>query len=560
MWRRNVDRNPIFSICLNLSSVNRSKRLASFDNQVFIYPKRDFAMYIDNLKEIIQTLSLNEQKEFRIFINRQKVKSSRKDLDLFDMLSVEKWYTSAEMMTKLYGRNNPSAYHMVRKRLVNHLTDFIVLKRMDDDTTASSSIMGLISLSSYLFERRCNRLGWHYLLKSEQSALKNEIYDLLDNIYNLQMEHAAQEYAPPIETIIERWKYFKEIAVQEERANMACSFIEVRLKDKMTKGSNVDLDLEIQSVMESFDISEDLIQKPKLLYKFLSIIRSAVLVNREYYGFEPIIIEHYSKVLNGVGFEKKDHYYKLGLLYMIVHVLYRNRKFSKAEVYLNELGRELGKYKKSYRAIFFPRYVQLLAAIWAYKGENKKSIELCENTLETEKKLELLDQLNIHLNLSVYYFQQEQYKKANYTLMRIKHTDRWCAKKMGQEWVMKKQLIEIIIQFELGNDHVCQYRIESFERQHREFLNTPFYKRVTIFVGFIKKCLSDPAWITTEEFQEYVYNTLELAPTEEEDLHAMTFFSWIKSKMSKRPYYQILVEMVNQTGEEVDSNNATLST
>ncbi len=42
---------------------------------------------MDKLKELINTLSEDDKREFRIFINRQKSKKQRKDLDLFELIS-----------------------------------------------------------------------------------------------------------------------------------------------------------------------------------------------------------------------------------------------------------------------------------------------------------------------------------------------------------------------------------------------------------------------------------------------------------------------------------------
>ena len=40
---------------------------------------------MDKLQELINTLSEEDKREFRVFINRQKSKKQRKDLDLFEM-------------------------------------------------------------------------------------------------------------------------------------------------------------------------------------------------------------------------------------------------------------------------------------------------------------------------------------------------------------------------------------------------------------------------------------------------------------------------------------------
>src|SRR5210317_1764991 len=116
---------------------------------------------MDTLKLIVKTMKSQEKKDFRNFIHSQKKLENRKDLELFDLISNENDEQNLELA--LYGKSNKVAYHALRKRLTRKLTDFIVLKRLEEDTTTSSSLMGLISLARYLFERRAEALAWDYL-------------------------------------------------------------------------------------------------------------------------------------------------------------------------------------------------------------------------------------------------------------------------------------------------------------------------------------------------------------------------------------------------------------
>ena len=79
---------------------------------------------MDKLKEVIETLSADDKKEFRIFIHRQKNKRDRKDLDLFNLLDRYADPTAKVILPQLYPTGNSQAYHALRKRLLRHLMDF----------------------------------------------------------------------------------------------------------------------------------------------------------------------------------------------------------------------------------------------------------------------------------------------------------------------------------------------------------------------------------------------------------------------------------------------------
>ncbi len=502
--------------------------------------------YVDYIKDIVISLHDDDVKEFRTFIQRQRSRRQRKDLQLFEILLNDENLKAREVCTLLYGNaKNMNAYHSVRKRLLKQLMEFLVLKRMDDDTTSASYIMGLISVSHFLFENSQGETAWHYLLKAEELALKNEQYDLLDNIYNLQIAQANHKSAPAIEEIIQNWKTNKSLADEDERANVAKMIIKYNLERKIKEEVELDLHQEIDKVLDEYQLNNVVFKRPRLLYNFLSIVRSAALASKDYTAFAPVIIDLYKETERQDLFKKKDHYYKLSMLYMICHVLYRSRKFELALEYLKIFEEAMKAYKKSHYSLFYPKYALLYAAVKSYHGENEESIQILEQTMPTVLKHSLTDTININLNLAVYQFQQEKYSEALRTLIQFEHNDNWYAKRMGAEWVMRKNLIELLTHFEKGNTDLALSKIQNFKKSHKKVLQLPIYARIKTFLGFIQDCIDKPFWVASKEYFEYVDNTLERWPLESEDLQAMAFYCWLKSKMLKKPYYYVLVETVN---------------
>lgn len=468
------------------------------------------------------------------------------DLQLFDILLKDEQLKASEICKKIYGHSsNMNAYHSIRKRLLKQLMQFLVLKRMDDDTTSASYVMGLISVSQFLFQSHQGDSAWHYLVKAEEMALKNEQYDLLDNIYNTQILHANEVSAPEIEGIIDRWKTNKLLADQDERAHVANMLIRHNLEKKIKENVHIDIHREIEKVLDDYQLDDVVFGRPKLLYNFLSIIRSAVLESKDYASFAPVIIDIYQETEHKELFKKKDHFYKLSILYMICHVLYRSRNFKLAEEYLLSFEQNMMANKQSHYHLFYPKYILLLSAVKSYSGKNQESISALLEALPFVNRHSPTDALNILLNLSVYQFQQENYSEALKTLNQFEHSDGWYGKKMGTEWVMRKNLILLLTHFEKGNTDLASTLIQSFKKNHRDMLKLPVYSRIKTFLGFIQDCIDRPFWVATSDYYDYVDNTLERWPLESEDLQAMAFYCWLKSKMIKQPYYYVLVETVN---------------
>ncbi|MDQ4141678.1 MAG: hypothetical protein M3142_14305 [Bacteroidota bacterium] len=502
---------------------------------------------MDDLKITINSLSAEDKKEFSSFIQRHKKKNNRKDYELFLLLQQKKSYKPQELITRLYSDEpNPVAYYALRKRLMQHLTDFIVLKRMTEDPTASSSIMGLLSLARYLFEVRADRIAWNTLRKAEKLSLDNEQFDLLNAVYNLQIEKSDNEFADKLENIIEKRNANKIKADEDERANIANSLISQQLTLARTQGRNLQFDKIIQKVLQTYGLTEAVSQQPALFYKLMSITRSAVLARKDFFGFEPFIIAQYQQVAVKPGFSPAQQYYRINLLYMIAHVLYRNRKFNASNQYLHELFEALQNEAKSYFPAYYPRYVFLKTANDAFLGKLNESVALMEDLVDNKSNLlSQRDTLTAQLGLSFLYFAQKAYAKANRLLLRQPHSDKWCEKIMGKEWLLKKNLGELIIQYELGNLDVALEKSKAITRSFNDLLNQPVYKNVGSFLRLTEEIILQPNTVRSKTFYNQVEETLDFLPAEQEDLHAMSYYAWLKSKMVSRDYYEVLLELAN---------------
>ena len=122
---------------------------------------------MDDIQQIVHSFSEIEQKEFRQFIQRNRFKSSRIDLDLFNLFAVDRVYAKDEIIDLLYSKSvDRNAYHSVRKRLVKHLNDFIYLRQIDNDESLASEISKNLILVRHLFSHSLSKLAWKYLKKA----------------------------------------------------------------------------------------------------------------------------------------------------------------------------------------------------------------------------------------------------------------------------------------------------------------------------------------------------------------------------------------------------------
>ncbi|KAA9333234.1 hypothetical protein F0P96_09660 [Hymenobacter busanensis] len=502
---------------------------------------------MDDLRTTLGTFSPDDRKEFLRFLQRQRRKEKgRKDANLCELLWHKRELSTEALLARLYPEEpNPVAYYALRKRLLRQVTDFLLLKQRDQDPTAASTVRGQLSLAQHLFEAGVPRLAWATLRKAEKLAAQNEQYELLNTVYNLQIEHAHSEHAEPIDDIIRRRNRNKPAAEEEERAAIAYSLMRQRLKLARTQGRSVtSFDEIMQDVLREYDLQEAFARRPSLLYRLLSIARSAMLVRRDFASFEPFVRRCYHLMEKRHGFAPAQRAYQLGLLYMIAHALYRNRRFTESVAYLEQLRGLLANGARSLQAEFYPKYIFLLAANNAFLHRNAESIQLLEELLRTQT-LNPRDQLTAQLGLGFHYFAEGKYQRTNHTLQAIGRTDHWCEEKMGVEWLLNKNMGELLTQLEMGNADVAGHRLRAIDRLVRDRFGPDggSYRYVLSYLALVRELIENPDAAARPEFAQSVAQMPRFLPLEREDLQALSFYAWLKARAVGRPYYQVLLEL-----------------
>jgi hypothetical protein len=163
-----------------------------------------------------------------------------------------------------------------------------------------------------------------------------------------------------------------------------------------------------------------------------------------------------------------------------------------------------------------------------------------------------------HLQLSFHYFAEGQFHKANHTLISIGRTDHWLEEHLGLEWLLNRNVGEMLIQIELGNPDLALNRLHAIDRTLREqFPATPAaetstpgttvaaggpYRYVLSYLALVRKIIHDPAVARTPAFAARVAE-LPSFPLEREDLQARSFYAWLRARMLGQPYYVALLEV-----------------
>lgn len=498
---------------------------------------------MDILNSLIQSLRLEERTEFRSYLQRNS--KSKKELQLLDLVYAVPVIESSEILGRLYKPVNLNAYHSLRKRLISQILGFLMLKQMKADDQSVGGVLGMISMGQTMIDRNAPKVAAHFLLKAENTAVRKKHFDALENIYNVLIKNLEVLGLEP-EEIVQRWEANTQRYETFRKLKMAHAVIRKQISNAKMKGEPLDPETIIDPVIKSINLTVEEANNPEFLHTIVIMARSAFASSKDYSRLEPFLMRIYKRLKNNNAFGKNELIYEISFTYMIAHTLYRNRKFKEAEKWLNELNKHF-KDKQAKTDIYYAKSLTLEAAIAFYTGKNKKSIEIMEKSLSDKSQIfDVHERMNMQLNLAVYYFNDEEFRKANKMLVNIGHTDRWIDENLGKEWRFKKNMIEMIVQYDLGNVELAGTMLKRMKRYFNSFLTHPSYKNAAVFMKFISKMIEDPQSVQTPAFQEMVMQTIAKFGDMRGDIQAITFFCWLRSKMSTRPYYKVLLEHMKQ--------------
>lgn len=494
---------------------------------------------MDNLKEIIFSLSESQQKDFVFFIQRNKYRKDRKDLKLFELLQSKKELNPQQFVKQLKC-TNLNAYYTIRKRLFKHLSDFIVLQASTTDASQASHIGTLLSVVRYLFDKGLNQHAWKYIEIAEQLALKNNYFDALHSIYLLQMDKAFLNPTLNFDALYKKYQENSLLLHQSEKVQIACALLRQELQKAVQEQKVLKFSKTLKKVLHNLGVDREILYKPRIALTFVQTLRELALSSKSFVTLEKFITvtlkklyKNNSKILPEVDSQ---------LQFYLAHAQFRNRQFQEAFRTLKKAKKLFQQCPPVFRKNFEIKVAQLDAALLLFTNRIDNAISALSNIVY-ECKTTALEHNNSLVNLGAYYFINNQPKAALQCLNEFSHSDNYYQKSMGVEWVLKKQLMEILLFSELGHIDIVDSRIKAFIRKYKGFDHHPIYSRAFGFLKIIDQMMKNKP---EEKLQNSIDQNIVFLDNAEEDLQAMTYYAWVKSKVEKKRFYKVLLELTSK--------------
>ena len=493
------------------------------------------------LNEIIYTFSTEEQKNFIQFLEKKNRRSDTKNVQLFKLI-LQNELTSDEITQKIYKKKNKDALYALRKRLYQSIIDFTANHSLEDESSIDMQIIKYILASRIYLTKDQYKVAYKILNKAEIVADEHQLYPLLNEIYHTKIQYAYKNPRIDLALLIQKFKKNQNYMILDEELNIAYAKIRRAIKSVSHKGMIVDFQELVERVFEEHQININEVISFKSLYQLITIVSISAFATKDYYKIESFILSTYA-LLKEHKSKEKQSFYHIHVLFAIANTLFRNKKFNDSMYYLELMHEAMLSKRKKHYANFRLKYHLLFGLNQNYSGKQEEAIVIFENFVQKNHP-DINSQLDIYLGLIMCYFQQGEYKKAMNIFSKFYHTDKWYIEKVGKEWTIKKNLIEILLHLELNSLDLFESRLLSFKRSYYQYLKNIGQERAIQYLSFVEEYYKAPENITTKAFKEKVTNSFEWIGVHQEDIFVMSFYAWLKNKMEGKSLYKTTLDLV----------------
>lgn len=488
------------------------------------------------LYEIQNIMPYEDKQAFIKYISKKNKRHDTGNIELFKSFETDDIKEGKKVFRN---KKEADAYHALRKRLYDNLVEFMANRSFEQNTGEEHDVLRLLVVSNVFFEHKLNKEAFKCLAKAETKAVKLEHFSLLNEIYQTEIQFAHLNIKMPLGPIITKYTLNKEKLHKEEQLNLAYAVLRRELADIYHKGKITDLQQLIKETMAKFGISLKDVLTFKSLYQILFIANEYASINSNYGLIEPFVEKSYRFIMDRQDLAERHLYYHIYILYFIANIHFRNRRFSQSMEFLSLMKAEMEKQGKKYYTRFAARHALLLALNENYRGAPGLAEGVIQKALAENKKTDPIDVNDLRLCAVVFCLQHNDGRTAHKYMRQFIHTDNWYETKMGMDWAIKKNLVEILLHAQLENTELTLSRIKSFKRRYKKYLTEVKEERVMDYTLLVEKFISKPEAAYTPAFQIALERLRQQASSPQEDIFVISFIGWLLAKVQKKPVYEV---------------------
>jgi hypothetical protein len=487
---------------------------------------------MDILHQIIQGLSKEEIRFFKLFAHRQQGNADRKDISLLDFMRKQTEGKGEEkIFHKLYGDNDKNAFYRLKNRLVDDLNKSLMLQHVQDEELLQ--IFHLLMIVRIYATKGNNQLSFYFLKKAEQRARKIENYELLDIVYGefIKLSHELLIINPEI--YIRLRKENNETLVNLRQMDDLLAAVSYRLKITQNFGDHQNSLIQIlESTISRFMDNDTILHSAKFRFKLYSLVSQLLIQRKDYQSLETYLLQTWKEFNEQHLFNKNNHDAKLQMLTYIVNSLFKNGKTQESLNFAAILHDSMEEHNR----LFFDKYEIFYynALVNNYStADVPKAIQLLLE-MQQQKNLRKVPfyELFIYLNLATSYFDLKQFNQAIKNLNKLFLMDSY--KKADDSLKFKIAVAELIIRFELGDQDFWNYRKDQLTKEFSVQMNQEIHRKENLLIRLIEQAESLEGGLQNRHMKSEIETYIQTWNTGEQEDEIINYINWLTEKVNVR--------------------------
>jgi hypothetical protein len=485
---------------------------------------------------IISTLSPEQKEEFLFRLKKKNKRGDVKNVALF--LLLDKNEELKDIDIALYGKPSKGAYHAVSKRLHDSLIDFIATKSFKEEASSEMEVMKLLLASRTFFEHQQEKIAFKTLAKAEHKAKELQMFHLLNEVYITKIQNLHKNPRLDLAKEMLNYKKNRQAALHEEDLNLFYASVQRDLEIELGDPTSV-----IENNLTKFSFSlEDGLTYASLL-KIIEIYNTVAHIARSHNSLWSFIEDALIQLEKNGNHSVRNLNAHIQLLYYLANFNFRRKDFKATKMYLKSMLIFMESNNRQYYERYFLRFTLLKSLLAIFTGSAQSVLAELQNFKYSKYKKEFAGVLDLQLTQVISLFLLGRFSEAFKIYKTFYHSDVWYANKIGNVWVIQKNLIELLILVELDEFDLFTARLLSFRKKHKSRLLQRQEEQVLEYLKLIAIYYKDSTIIAHTSFQERVAALLKEEKIDE-DIFTIYFYSWFDAKIKKKEVYKICVENV----------------
>lgn len=444
---------------------------------------------MDILERIIENLTSDEVRRFKILSNRFKADEEKKLLVLFDAIRAGNYkQAESDVITQFYGSTSPKAknsYYRLRNKLLNNLEKSLLFYHFNYKNSIES--YGNIQLSILFRERGLYREAFYNLKKAEKIAIEYDQFNVLEIIYD-EMVKLSVHLEVDIENIIDKRKEnLKKIEILRANSEVLGMVTQQLMKRNYSRSNKS------QSVIETLENVKNRIEEHKDIFHsssgkimILKTVVSILIQKSAYRELAEYAKEMFEDFSANKLFNKDNHSTRLMLRIWRINSLQKLLALKEAKKEIDLLYHDLQLYQRqNFNELAFHYYSP---NVYNYKllGDLDGASEALKMAFRHNEILKNeVQELYLQISLSDQYFSQELYAQAADVVQKINNHKGFAF--LDEELRFYIHVFEIVIYYESKKYKSVESKHRALKKKFKHILKDEFYAKAKKFLDILMR-------------------------------------------------------------------------